>query len=151
MADSYKRNRRAAGLSLLFVFFWLVAPGSIFSGEVDNKRERLANNTDYVLKIEKGLITLVAKDASLKQIVEEIGREMNIEVGALLSQDDRVTAEFQALPLEDALKRLSSNYYVYLSDTGKDKDKISKIVLLPKGDGKGQSAILHAAAQMFGS
>ena len=142
MTDSYKRNRCAAGLSLLFVLFLLVAPGSIFAGEVDNKTEaQLANKADYVLKIEKGLISLNAKDASMKQIMEEIGRELNVEVVAHISQDDRITVEFQTLPLEDALKRLSSNYYVHFSEAENDKDKINKIVLLPEGEGKGQSAI----------
>ena len=146
MADAYKCNRRAVGLSLLFVFFSLLVPGSIFAGEVDNKTEaRLANKADYFLRIEKGFISLSAKDASLKQIVEEIGRELNIEVVAHISQDDRITAEFQALPLEDALKRLSSNYYVHYSKAENDKDKISKIVLLPKGDGKEQSAMSYTA------
>ena len=144
MADSFGRNRRGGGLSLVFVLFLLVASGGLFAGEVGKKEEtQPAGRTDYVLKIEKGRISLNAKDASLKHIVEEIGRELNIEVAALISQGDRITVEFQALPLEDALKRMSSNYYVHFREAESDKWKISKIVLLPKGDGKGQSVIPH--------
>ena len=144
MVELFGWARRAVGLSLLFVFFSLLIPGHLRAGEGEKKTDaNLGSKADYILNIEKGLISLFAKDASLKQIVEEMGRELNIEVEALIAEDDRITVEFQALSLEDALKRLSSNYYLHYSKAENDKDKISKIVLLPEGEGKGQSAMPH--------
>ena len=145
MADVFRWQRRAVGLLLPIALFCLLIGGHLCAGEVEKETKvKPGSKTDYVLTIEKGLLSLFAKDASIKQIVEEIGREMNIEVEALIPQNDRITVEFQALPLEDALKRLSSNYYLQYSKAENDKDKIGKIVLLPEGEGKGQSAMPHA-------
>lgn len=149
MFNLFRWNRRAIGPSLLIVLFSLLIPSHLLAGEVEEKtKAKPDSKTDYVLKIEKGLVSLVAKDASLKQITEEMGRELNIEVDALMSPDDRITVEFQSLPLEDALKRMSSNYYVHYSKAEDNKNKINKIVLLPKGDGKEQSAMPSAGADV---
>jgi hypothetical protein len=82
--------------------------------------------------IKKGLISLDAKNASLKEITEEIGRKMDIEVDAQIGEEESVTEKFERLTLEDALDRLSANY-AYLLDSEKKKGKIKKIVLLSKG------------------
>jgi hypothetical protein len=106
----------------------------ILSAEAETKKE---GSKDFDLVIQDDLISLDARDASLKEIVEEIGRRMDIEVDAQIGEDEKVTEQFEKLSLEEALDRLSANY-AYLLDPDKEKGKIKKIVLLSKGsEGKG--------------
>ena len=93
-----------------------------------------ASNTkpgkDYLLQIEGGLISLQATDVPLIQIVEDIGKQLDIQVVVQIPEDERVTVQFESLPLDEALQRLSQNHALM---TDKDARTISKIFLLPKG------------------
>jgi hypothetical protein len=80
-------------------------------------------------------ISLKAKDASLKEILEEIGRRMKIEVIANIPREQKITTELDMMYLEDALKRFKTNY-AYITKTGKQKGNITKIVVVPKGGEK---------------
>jgi hypothetical protein len=57
---------------------------------------------------------------------------MRIEVIANIPDGEKITMEFERLSLEDAIKRLSRNY-VY--EKKSEEGKITKIMLLPKGEG----------------
>ena len=111
--------------------------------------EETERTTAFDLVIKDDLISLSAKDASLKQIVEEIGRRMDIKVDVHIADDEKITEQFDRLPLEDALKRLSANY-VYLLNSEKEKGKTARIVFLKKGikeKGSGQSTMTARESQ----
>ena len=109
----------------------LIIPAVLFGEEADrNSKRKSESKADFVLTIKDDLISLSAKDASLKEVVEEIGKRMKIEVVAHISDDEKVSMEFEKLSLEDAIERLSRNY-VYEKES--DKGKITKIMLLRKG------------------
>jgi hypothetical protein len=59
----------------------------------------------FVLTIQDGLISLSAEGASLKAILEEIGRRMHIAVKVEVPEAAQVTLAFERLPLPEALKR----------------------------------------------
>ena len=117
----------------------LIIPNFLFGGEADKKFEvKAESRADFVLTIKDSLISLTAKDASLKEITEEIGRRMKIEVVADISEEEKITTKFDKLSLEDAIKRLRSSY-AYVWNSEKEGGKITKIVLLPVGKGTGLS------------
>jgi len=105
-----------------------------------NTKRRQKSRADFVLTIKDSLISLTAKDASLKQIVEEIGRRMKIEVFADISEEEKITIRFDKLSLEDAIKRLRTSY-AYIWNSEKEEGKITKIVLLSEGKGTAVSTI----------
>jgi len=76
------------------------------------------------------LISLRANQASLQAIVEQIARELKIEIQANIADDEKVTEEFNNIPLERALKLLSHNY---ITVTERKSGKIAKIFFLPQG------------------
>ena len=103
--------------------------------EADKKSEAQAKSrAAFVLTIKDSLISLTARDASLKEITEEIGRRMKIEVVADISEEEKITIRFDKLSLEDAIKKLRTSY-AYVWNSEKEKGKITKIVLLPEGKG----------------
>ncbi len=116
----------------------------IFSNNVAGERvngeptKESVSGPSYSLTIEENMVSLKATDASLKKIIEDIGKRMKIEVNMMLPEDEKVTVEFDKLPLKDALERLSSNY-AYLTNSEKQDGRITKIMVLPKGEGTGHS------------
>ena len=131
-------NARRAPIKLACIFLFI---GMIFVSTSALSVEKMERATAFDLVIKDNLISLNAKDASLKQIVEEMGRRMDIKVDVHIAEDEKITEQFDRLPLEDSLKRLSTNY-VYLLNSEKEKGKTARIVFLKKGTTekvKGQS------------
>ena len=79
---------------------------------------------------ENNLISLTARDASIKTILEELGRRVNIAVVAAIPAEETITAEFSRLPLKEALTQLVNNY-AYVTDSAKDTGRITKIMITP--------------------
>lgn len=87
----------------------------------------------FLLTVQDNLISLKATDASLIEVLEEIGRRIKIEVVAPLREQEKVTTEFNQLPLEEAIKKLTPNYsHAMVSDEG--GKKISKVIILQKSN-----------------
>jgi hypothetical protein len=82
--------------------------------------------------VNDNLIFLKAKDASLKEILEEIGRRMKIDVVGNVPEIEKVTAELDKLPLEQAVQRLSTNYSFQI-DSEKAGKPITKLIVLVRG------------------
>jgi len=130
-----KRGIEELFLVSILLISLLITPNFLFGEEADKKSEVEAKSkSDFVLTIKDSLISLTAKDASLKEITEEIGRRMKIEVVANISEKEKITIRFDKLSLEDAIKRLRTSY-AYVWNSEKEGGKITKIVLLPEGKG----------------
>jgi len=134
MLNAKKGIEKLFWVSILLLLL-LIIPASLFGKEADKKYEAQAKSkSDFVLTIKDSLISLTAKDASLKKIAEEIGRRMKFEVVADISEEEKITIRFDKLSLEDAIKRLRTSY-AYVWNSEKEGGKITKIVLLPEGKG----------------
>lgn len=104
-----------------------------------------AREGTYELTVEANRLSLEAQDASLRAILDEIGRKMNLEVLGEIPAKETISAEFHNLPLEQALQRLSSNFgYQVKSEQG--GQEISKIFILPKGTGENTRFTLEEVA-----
>lgn len=136
----YMRNvkreiEKFLAIVILMLLPMFIIPHHIFAGDDDKKPVgESESKANFVLTIKENLISLKANDVSLKEILEEIGHRMKIEVDAHIPEEEKITIEFDKLSLEDAIKRLSTNY-VYFMDSKKEEGRITKIVLLPKGEG----------------
>jgi hypothetical protein len=87
----------------------------------------------FVLTVHEQRLSLRAREASLSAILAQIGRALGIDVVAHLPADETITVAFDQLPLDEALKQLSPNY-AYVVDTARGDRRITKIVVLSKGD-----------------
>ena len=117
----------------------IMIPSIMFGGEIDKKTERYSDSqSDYILIVKENLISLKAKDASVKEILEDIGRRMKIEVVANIPREEIITIELDMVYLGDAIKRFRTNY-AYITESEEKEGKITKIVVVPKGLGKAPS------------
>jgi hypothetical protein len=67
------------------------------------------------VEISDDLVTLQADDVGTQHVVDEIARQSGLIVVSDLLLDDRLTLEFERLPLSDALRRImrDQNYLLY--------------------------------------
>ncbi len=120
-------------LILLFAYLSLIPTlllGEKAFGEAEGKSERKAG---FELTVEDDLISLSAEEATLSEIIEEIGREMSVEVAGNIPEEEKISVEFEKLLIKEALEKLNSNYG-YQMDSEKGENKIAKIIILPKGE-----------------
>lgn len=129
---------------VLWCVLLCVIPGQLFGGDVERTSPVPPTpNAAFVLTIHEGLLSLRATEASLKEILDAIGRQMRIEVVTQLPADQRVTLAFDRLSLDAALKRLS-RYASIASltrlDAGEGQGTVTQITVLPKGAGSVRSS-----------
>ena len=121
-----------SGLLLIGLLEAGIAAAQIFGGEAERSpKEKPSAKADFVLTVKDDLVSLKAKNAPLKEVLEEIGRRMNIEVLALLPEQEKITTEFDDLLLEDAIERLIRNYPHLIVWQEGDR-RITKIIALQK-------------------
>ena len=121
-------SRRYLPLLLVVVSAaFLATPFAIVAEQVSSS-EAAAN---FVLSTGQGNLSLKATNAPLKAILEQMGEALDIQVEAQVEDDETVSDEFKGLPVDEALRRLAPNYAIL---TGKDDEKITKIVIMPKGE-----------------
>jgi hypothetical protein len=121
-------------LRLLLVVFLapIIVAAQLLGAEAERKPQgKPAAKPDYVLTIKDNLVSLAATNASLKKILEEIGQRTSIEVFALLPEQEKITTEFEQLPLEETIERLIRNYSHLVVSKESDK-KITQITVLRK-------------------
>ncbi|TLD42029.1 MAG: hypothetical protein JETT_1738 [Candidatus Jettenia ecosi] len=122
---------RCSGVIILLLPLLIITAG-LFGGETDRKTEgESVRKSKFILTTNDSLLSLRARDASVKEILEAIGRRMKIEMVANIP-DERITLAFNKLPLEDAIKSLSKNY-AFIKESGKEKGRVMKITILPEG------------------
>ena len=98
----------------------------------DASKDVLAPQT-FILTTHDHLLSLRARDASLTAILDQIGQELGIEVVTHIPADETITVTFDQLPVVEALKKLSPNY-AYVVDTARGDSRITKIIVLSKGE-----------------
>ena len=118
---------RVMFLSLLSV---CLLPAALWGG--DASEDVLAPQA-FVLTAHDHRLSLRAREASLTAILAQIGRELGIEVVTHIPADETITVTFDQLPVVEALKKLSPNY-AYVVDTARGNSRITKIIVLSKGE-----------------
>lgn len=64
--------------------------------------------------LHEGLLAVFVRDVPLAKVLEEIGRRSAVRIFSGLSLDERVSADFEGVPLEDGLQRLLRGQNVVL-------------------------------------
>jgi hypothetical protein len=136
--DGMTRGTRLRGQwrgGLLIV--WLLAtlaPGAWAGAEVAPPSPGLSEPpADFILTAHEGRLSLRAQDASLKAIVEAIGRQLFIDVVTRIPADEQVTLAFEQLSLAEALKRLRPYVnYLVLEDAATTPGTIRQLIVVSK-------------------
>jgi len=141
--DAERTTRLSCWLIILWAFFAFVIPPHLF-GEGPDKESKIVpqgslqedrnSKSNFALNIKDNLISLDAKDASLVEIVEELGSRIKIDVITKIPEEEKITIKVEKLPLEAAIERLREFADIaYIRDSEKEDAKITKILVFPKG------------------
>jgi len=148
MSNSKRKLEKLLAVSV-FLLFLLTISNALFGSEAHKKtREKSAN---FILTIKDDLLSLRARDASLKEILEAMGRRMKIVMVGNIPEEERITIRFDKLTLEDAIKSLSKNY-AFVKESEREKGKITKITILSESRSREelpQPASEKAVIKMF--
>lgn len=132
MSNSKRKLEKLLAVTV-FLLCLLMISNALYGSEAHKKiKEKSQTKANFILTTKDNLLSLRARDASLKEILEAIGRRMKIEMVGNIPEEERVTIRFDKLSLEDAIKSLSKNYVV-VKESGKEKGKITKITILTEG------------------
>lgn len=89
---------------------YLIAVLSLLAGPVEAQKvieTTVRTSAAYLnAEITSGLVTLIAHDVTVKQLVEEIAHQGGIRLMLYKPLDERVTLEFRQLPLQQAVGRI---------------------------------------------
>jgi tetratricopeptide (TPR) repeat protein len=112
----------------LLAVFLLVAtafnPTSVTAGSIDP--------ADLTVDVNReGLVSVNAVDARLISIIDAIRPLAQIAIEGNVSAEDRVTASFQALPIEKAIAKLTDRYIYVQDEAG---GPVTRIVLFREGE-----------------
>ena len=126
--------KKHIGIIIFLLLSLLLIPTSLLGvsafGEIKGEPEKKAG---FELTVKDGLISLNAKDASLKEIIGVIGTRMKIDVIGNIPNEEKISAKFERLSLKNALEKLSPSYG-YVTDAEKEEDNIANIIVIPKGE-----------------
>lgn len=137
MCNVRRVMERSFGVIILLLPL-LIITAALCGGETDRKTEgESVRKSKFILTTNDSLLSLRARDASLKEILEAIGRRMKIEMVGNIPQEERITIAFDKLTLEDAIKSLSKNY-AFVKESGKEKERITKITILSENRSRGE-------------
>ncbi len=125
-------------MSLMFLF---TVSHHSSAKEPDNQIDGFA----YQLSIKDRKINLNAENASLKRIIEAIGKEMDIEVEVRIPEEKRITIQFKDQELEEAFKLMKVNYAL-VTDTKEKYGNIKRIIVVPEGQ---QAQLAMSASGKF--
>lgn len=128
------------------IFLLLIIPTPLFGEDTDEEskavrqgspQEEPKSKPNFVLTIKDNLVSLDAKDASLVEIVEEIGSRMKTDVITKIPEEKKINTKFDKLPLKAAIESLREFADIaYIRDWEGKKGKITKILVFPKGKGE---------------
>jgi hypothetical protein len=95
----------------------------------------------FLLTEHEGLLSLRAQDASLKDIVEEIGRQLHFETVVRLSPEARLTMAFDDLSLAQVVKELRKHAIIAFVERGVGEERRSaKLLAFPRRTGEAPPA-----------
>src|SRR5919109_774800 len=100
MWNAKRRIEKSLNIALLLFLSLLASPDAFGAETEKSAKGKPAAKPDFVLTVKDNLISLKAKDASLKEVLEEIGRRMKVDVVAGISAIQKITAEFENLSIE---------------------------------------------------
>ena len=141
MSAGKSRGAKFFGGVLVGALCLVVAQTEAYSAQSSQPAQsKNSRQAPFTLTIEGNLISLTARDASIKAILEELGRRMNIAVVAAIPAEETITTEFNRLPLKEALNKLSENH-AYVTDSAKDTGRITKIMVTPDRERSSASGV----------
>jgi subtilisin family serine protease len=152
--DLHRLTKLIFASLLIAIGAYLIAiPAICYADGVQNelfKKTDLNEKKAFHLSIQKGLLSLDAKEADVRKVLEEVSEKTGVEIEIDPNIESTISMSFSDLPLEDALKKIASNKGIVFSNKKEESDfKIIKVLVLASSE-KNQADIRAKHKKQFG-
>ena len=129
-------------MSLCVALLAVFVPGTVYARPVERGRSQNAQ----LVRVANGLVTIDVHEAPLSDLLEEITRQTGLALEGQASLTDRVTAQFQQMSLDEALRVVldGQSYaleYSLVAPDGGDTARVpTRLRIFQKGGGSRASS-----------
>jgi type II secretory pathway component GspD/PulD (secretin) len=95
----------------------------------DDQMSRAAAKPSRLITLEKGRLTVIVHDEPLRGVLEEVAQKSGLKIVVAPAIDERVSANVQALPLDEGVRRLLKSQNIVLLYAQASGDLSSRVVL----------------------
>ena len=95
----------------------------------------------FRVNVSDGYLSLVADQAPLAQVLEEIGKQARITIQTNIGPEEKITKHLDRVPLEDGIRQLGKNVSVFYAQDANTKARhIVRVVVLSEVKGTASPA-----------
>jgi hypothetical protein len=136
-------NRFSKFIFAVVLFFWWILLAQ--SAEQPKKNEPHPTGA-FQVDVSDGYLSLVANQAPLAQVFEEIGKQARITIQTNIGPEEKITKHLDRVPLEDGIRQLGKNVSVFYAQDANTKARhIARVVVL--SEVKGMTSPAKPASQ----
>ena len=105
------------------------------------KKNELPPTRAFQVNVSDGYLSLVADQAPLAQVLEEIGKQARITIQTNIGPEEKITKHLDRVPLEDGIRQLGKNVSVFYAQDANTKARhIVRVVVLSEVKGTASPA-----------
>ena len=126
-------NRFSKSIFAAILFVWWVL---LAQSAAQPKKNEPAPTGAFQVNVSDGYLSLVANQAPLAQIFEEIGKQARITIQTNIGPEEKITKHLDHVPLEDGIRQLVKNVSVFYAQDANTKARhIVRVVVLSEVKG----------------
>ena len=135
-------NRFGKSIFAAVLFFWWV----LLAQSAEQPKKNEPSPRAFQVNVSDGYLSLVANQAPLAQVLEEIGKQARITIQTNIGPEEKITKRLDRVPLEDGIRQLGKNVSVsYAQDANTKSRHIVQVVVL--SEVKGMASPAKTASQ----
>jgi type II secretory pathway component GspD/PulD (secretin) len=132
---------------ILILMLLLIVPGKLLSEEGNHKLPGTSvPEAPFVLTVHEGRLSLKAKDASIKQILETLGQRLHVNVIVRLPEQETISLTFEDLSVVEALQQFSP-YVNYVAIEDAKTGQLTRLTVLSMREGVPGSRSMSGTAE----
>jgi hypothetical protein len=111
-----------------FGAFLLLRPSIAFAKNASTGK----SNGIIQIKAENGLLSVKLENAQLPQVLHEIARQTGVQFVGWENAEGTVTQQFDNIPLDEGLKKISQSFIMVLKTTGEEGNplRVEKVIII---------------------
>jgi hypothetical protein len=116
-------------LTVLIFLFWPYLPRAIQAQQGEQ-----AQPGTFQVNISKDYLSLIAQEAPLPAVFQEIGKQAGIPIDFNIAPEEKITIRLDGVPIDAGIRQLAKNVTVFHVEDSKNKTRrIARVVVLSDG------------------
>lgn len=138
--------RKAICQSMIPVFLFTFGAFLIFSPSLSLAQNPAAREGNELIQVkaENGLLSVKLENAGIQQVIQEIARQTGVNFEGWENAQGQVTQQFDNLPLDEGLRKISQSFVMVLKKTGEEGKplRVEKVIIIAQKDPSSSDSVL---------